>query len=146
MTITMKSVERVKYAEREAHDRAVNAYIGRRIKDAREQAGMSLAELARRIGATSSRVARYEEGAMRLAARELLEIGQALGKPVTYFFVDLPSTGRRALPARPRGETGAARVRETESLIEAFENITDEAARRDIMRLLREIATNFHLH
>ena len=146
MTITFKTFEREKSAEREAHDKAVNAHIGRRIRDARERAGLSHLDLARRIGASSVRVAKYEQGALRLAARELLEIGKALGKPVNFFFQDVPDTRRNAAPVRPRLETGASRVRETEALIEAFESIQDDAARRDVMRLLREIAANLRMH
>jgi transcriptional regulator with XRE-family HTH domain len=146
MTITFKTSEREKFAAREAQDKVVNAHIGRRIKDARERAGLSHLDLARRIGATSARVVKYEQGALRLAARELLDIGKALGKPVNFFFQDVPETGRAASPARPRVETGSSRVRETESLIEAFENIQDDAARRDVMRLLREIAANLRMH
>jgi transcriptional regulator with XRE-family HTH domain len=156
MTISFKTSERDRFAERDAHDRAINAHIGRRIRDARERAGLSHLDLGRRIGASSAKVAKYEQGALRLAARELLDIGRALGKPVNFFFQDIPETGRNAAPARPRVETGridtgridtgAARVRETESLIEAFENIEDDAARRDVMRLLREIAANLRMH
>jgi hypothetical protein len=50
------------------------------------------------------------------------------------------------VPARPPVETGMSRVRETESLIEAVENNEDDAARRDVMRLLREIAANLRMH
>jgi len=146
MTITLKTTERLKYTDRDARDRAVHAHIGRRIREARERAGISLADLADRVGTTASRAARYEQGALRLAARELLEIAQALGRNVTFFFQDAPNAGRTAASARPRGEAGASRVRETESLIQAFENIPDEAARREVMRLLREIAANYRLH
>lgn len=151
MTIGFKASERDRIAERDAHDRAINAHIGRRIRDARERAGLSHLDLARRIGASSAKVAKYEQGVLRLAARELLDIGKALGKPVNFFFQDIPETGRNAAPARPRVEadridTAAARMRETELLIEAFENIEDDAARRDVMRLLREIAANLRMH
>ncbi len=146
MTIALKTLERGKNAERDAHDRAVHEHIGKRIRDARERAGLSVADLAGRVGATTSRVARFEQGSVRLAARELLLIARALSRPVSYFFQDVADAGRATAASGPRGEHDASRLRETESLVQAFENIVDETARRDVMRLLREIAANYRLH
>ncbi len=147
MTITLKTSERGKAATRDAHDRAVHAHIGRRIRDAREHAAMSVPDLARRIGMTASRVVKFEQGAVRLAARELICIARALDRPVTYFFQDAPvAIGRPTAAVRPGADSDALRMRETESLVQAFENIVEETVRRDVMRLLREIAANYRLH
>ncbi len=114
--------------------------IGARLRQAREQAGLSQRELAASIGAQAARVANYESGAARLTARGLFEIAGTLGKPVAWFFEGLPeatigrSNASAAALARP------SLTNETQALIEAFDGIADAETRRDVLRLLRAIA------
>ena len=59
--------------------------IGRKIQQAREEAGLSQGELAVRIGCTQSALSNYELGKRRLQLAKLEEIAQALRKPLNYF-------------------------------------------------------------
>jgi len=59
--------------------------IGRRIQAAREEAGLSQAELAQRIGCTQSALSNYELGKRRLPLATLEQIARALGRPLSYF-------------------------------------------------------------
>ena len=68
----------------------MNAYeqIGKKIQTAREEAGMSQEELAKKIGCTQASLSNYELGKRRLYLADLQRIGQLLGKQVTYFVED----------------------------------------------------------
>ena len=62
--------------------------IGRKLQKAREEAGLSQEELARKLGCTQASLSNYELGKRRLYLADLQRIGQILGKPVTYFLED----------------------------------------------------------
>lgn len=62
--------------------------IGRKLQKAREEAGLSQEELAKRLGCTQASLSNYELGKRRLYLADLQRIGQLLGKPVTYFLED----------------------------------------------------------
>ncbi|MCW2282924.1 transcriptional regulator with XRE-family HTH domain [Rhodoblastus acidophilus] len=56
----------------------IDIVVGARLREKRFQARLSLAELAARIGATSARVLRFEDGQERLPAHMLAEFCRAL--------------------------------------------------------------------
>lgn len=62
--------------------------IGRKLQKAREEAGLSQGELAKRLGCTQASLSNYELGKRRLYLADLQRIGQLLGKLVTYFLED----------------------------------------------------------
>ena len=123
-------------------DLDVRGHIGRRLKLARENAGISRRDLARRVGTTADRLAGYERGTHRLTARRLFEIASILEKPVSYFFDDLPEEIGDARRAQFGNGDAAERLRETMALINAFYRIRDADMRRDVIRLLRGIASD----
>ena len=68
----------------------MNAYekIGKKLQEAREEAGLSQDELAKKIGCTQASLSNYELGKRRLYLADLQRIGQLLGKQITYFLDD----------------------------------------------------------
>lgn len=56
--------------------------IGRRVREARDRAGMRQAELARQAQVEKSALCRIEGGQRRVTAGELWRIATALGVPV----------------------------------------------------------------
>jgi len=62
--------------------------IGRKLQRAREEAGLSQEDLAKKLGCTQASLSNYELGKRRLYLSDLQRIGQLLGKPVTYFLED----------------------------------------------------------
>ncbi|HOO45333.1 MAG TPA: helix-turn-helix transcriptional regulator [Deltaproteobacteria bacterium] len=62
--------------------------IGRKLQKAREEAGLSQEDLAKKMGCTQASLSNYELGKRRLYLSDLQRIGQLLGKPVTYFLED----------------------------------------------------------
>lgn len=59
--------------------------IGTRIKQAREELGITQQELAARLGCTQAALSNYELGKRRLYLANLEQIAGALGKPLSYF-------------------------------------------------------------
>jgi transcriptional regulator with XRE-family HTH domain len=60
--------------------------MGKLVRQAREQASMSQAELARRIYRRQASLSNIENGKMNIDASTLLYLAGALLKPITYFF------------------------------------------------------------
>ncbi|MCC7045747.1 MAG: helix-turn-helix domain-containing protein [Alphaproteobacteria bacterium] len=119
----------------------IHAQVGRRIRRAREQAGLSPRDVATRAGTTATRIARIEDGKERLTARCLFELATIVEQSVSFFFADIESSNGHDTPAPgPAGSGRLARLAETKALIAAFSAIADPATRRDIIRLLRGIA------
>ncbi len=77
------------------------ADLGRRIADARREAGMTQADLAASIGLERSALVRMESGERKVSATELVAISGALGRPVDWFFTESPPAvvSRRRDPA-----------------------------------------------
>ena len=59
--------------------------IGRKLQNAREEAGLSQQELAKMLECTQSALSNYELGKRRVYLAEIERIGKVLGKPVNYF-------------------------------------------------------------
>jgi transcriptional regulator with XRE-family HTH domain len=60
--------------------------FGKRIREAREQGGLSQDELAARIGKDQRAVSEYELGKRRVSALDLPAIARELGVTVAYFY------------------------------------------------------------
>jgi Zn-dependent peptidase ImmA (M78 family)/DNA-binding XRE family transcriptional regulator len=77
------------------------ADLGRRIADARAEAGLTQADLAAGIGLERTALVRMESGERKVSATELVAIAGALGRPVDWFFTESPPAivSRRRDPA-----------------------------------------------
>lgn len=60
--------------------------LGQRIREAREERGLSQMKLAQRIERRQATVSDMENGLMQPDATTLVVLAQVLEKPVTYFF------------------------------------------------------------
>jgi len=56
--------------------------IGRRIRDARQQADITQTSLAKRLGKTRSSVANFEAGRQRITVHGLMQVAEELNVPV----------------------------------------------------------------
>ncbi|MFA5065182.1 MAG: helix-turn-helix transcriptional regulator [Dehalococcoidia bacterium] len=59
--------------------------IGGKIKQAREESGLTQLELAARLKCTQSALSNYELGKRKLNLTLLIEIAQMLNKPIDFF-------------------------------------------------------------
>jgi Zn-dependent peptidase ImmA (M78 family)/transcriptional regulator with XRE-family HTH domain len=75
--------------------------IGPRIALAREELGITQANLARQVGIDRTAVAKIEAGRRKVSAGELVRVAAALDRPIDWFVVDAPPAvvSRRHDPA-----------------------------------------------
>jgi transcriptional regulator with XRE-family HTH domain len=64
----------------------VTRQVGRRIAEFRQQRGLRVAELARRVGVTGSLISQIERGRSRPSISTLFMLGEALAVPMDAFF------------------------------------------------------------
>lgn len=67
--------------------------LGRRIRELRQEKGLSLSELARTVGVTRSFVSSLERGLAYPSIRVLRQIADAVEVPVFVLFIDADSAG-----------------------------------------------------
>lgn len=64
----------------------IDALIGKRIRDRREERGLSQESLGRLLAASAQQIQKYESGANRIAASNLFRLAHELRVPVTHFY------------------------------------------------------------
>ena len=79
------------------------ADLGRRIADARAEAGVTQADLAGIIGLERTALVRIESGERKVSATEPVSIASALDRPVDWFFTESPVAARSACGCCERG-------------------------------------------
>lgn len=112
------------------HDtKAVDRYIGSRIREERIRRGMSQTDLAQLVGITYQQAHKYERGVNRTSASRLVQIAAVLGIDVSEL---LPGAGGL-------GATAPAGRLELE-LARNFSRITNEQHRQSVSQLVRALA------
>jgi transcriptional regulator with XRE-family HTH domain len=106
-----------------------------RIKDLRTEAGLSQAELAKRVGSTDARqISRYENGRITPSLDATIRIAEALNVSLDYLAID--SIPRRPLHVEDHGL--AQRLAQLSEL--------DEDDRQSLLRVLDAFLTRKRLH
>jgi transcriptional regulator with XRE-family HTH domain len=111
--------------------------LGRKLRLARTEAGLSQQALAERLGITFQQVQKYEKGANRIAASRLVSIAAAVDRPISYFLDDAKEAAAASRPARSADSAGSA---EHISMAALFAAIDNSRVRRRVIELLRTIA------
>ena len=76
--------------------------IGRRIRAAREAAGLGQVALGEAVGVTFQQVQKYENGKNRVTAARLFEICRVLKVPIASMFHRVADGSREPLPLHKR--------------------------------------------
>jgi transcriptional regulator with XRE-family HTH domain len=113
-------------------------HIGRRIRLRRISIGMSQERLGELLGLTFQQVQKYEKGMNRVGAGRLVDVAQALGVPVGYFFEgyvketspDSPGDSLQPLISTPDGL----------ALARAFARIDDSTVRKRLVAVVESMA------
>ena len=105
----------------------MSAWLARRIRDAREDAGMTQAELAARMGRTQTAVSYWESGKRQPGLDDLIDVSVALSKHVFFFFP--PEEPRPPVSALLRAETARLAYGELDDTVNA---LLDESERRSL--------------
>jgi transcriptional regulator with XRE-family HTH domain len=74
-----------------------DAFVGKQIKIARLEIGVSQTELGEAIGVTFQQIQKYEKGQNRVSVARLMMIARALCKPMEYFYEDYRREAEAAL-------------------------------------------------
>jgi transcriptional regulator with XRE-family HTH domain len=67
-----------------------NRFIRTKVKEAREERGLSQEDLGKSIDKSRVAISDIERGRTEISAVELMPLSYALEKPITYFYPDLP--------------------------------------------------------
>ncbi len=102
--------------------------VGERIRQAREERGMSQSELAERTYRTRPSISEMETGKMEPDASTLVYLSTALDKPIMYFY-----------PVFARGTEGEAPPPEAQELLNVFLRL-DPQLQRAAIRQVRALA------
>jgi Zn-dependent peptidase ImmA (M78 family)/transcriptional regulator with XRE-family HTH domain len=119
-----------------------SAWIARRIREAREEAGLTQAELATRLDRTQTSVSYWESGKRVPGIDDLVEVSVAVGKGVHYFLPPsapaTPARRARARRSRPRLASG--------ELDQAVGALLDEAEHAELPERLVTIRSTQPAH
>ena len=124
---------------------AIDAYVGRRVKQRREELGLSQERLADSLGISFQQVQKYERGFNRVGASRLFQLSEALGVQTAFFFEGLEkasfgmadSAGEDFNPLSVAGLLAAPGAME---LLAEYAKVTSVAQRKKIVELVRLMA------
>jgi transcriptional regulator with XRE-family HTH domain len=107
--------------------------IGRRIRAARLQRGLSCRDLAIRLGVAYQQIHKYEIGKDTMPLHRLLELASIWGLPPQAFW-DQADAAERSTDI-----VGGADI-DTLQLVRAYQRIGDAKVRRRLLHLVKQIA------
>ncbi|MGF1605687.1 MAG: helix-turn-helix domain-containing protein [Rhodothalassiaceae bacterium] len=113
--------------------RAVDLYVGQRLRTRRNALGLTQQELAGTLKISYQQIQKYETGGNRISAGKLFVLARALDMPVNYFFDEFEGTVDIALPNPPDELMRMARQANA---------ISDDAVRRSLMGLIKSLSGN----
>ena len=116
---------------------AIDHGVGSRIAFLRAANGLSQSALASALGVSFQQVQKYETGKNRVGAGRLQAIAERLGVPVSSFFEPEPEATSENGPT-------LLRVAGAVELLRAYNQITDDQMRRDVIALVKSAARIGH--
>lgn len=119
-----------------ARERTLDRAIGERIRARRTELGLRQDQLAEALGVSYQQIQKFEGGASRIAAVQLLALARRLEAPIAYF---MPEGGGTDPAERPPAEQGP-RQRVALDLARSFGGIRDDEVRAALAALARAVA------
>lgn len=114
----------------------VDVKIGQQIRILRKRRDISGEILADRIGVTVKQMQRYERGTSRISIRQLVEIADALGAPVSAFFDGIDKPG----PENDNLTQLQIATKQGLALLKAFHSINDVQLRYKMLKTVEAMA------
>jgi transcriptional regulator with XRE-family HTH domain len=110
-------------------------FVGQRLRQGRRELGLTQEALAALLGVTFQQIQKYEAGHSRMSAGRLLEIAQALGRPVGWFYEPFEIAGT-ADGARRRDLQAHDLKRDARRLVEEIGDIPSLQAAVRVLQAL----------
>ena len=121
-----------------AQANTVDTHVGQRIRDKRNERGMSQTEVANALGVTFQQVQKYERGTNRVGASRLFDLSRILSVPVQYFFEGL---NNQPTPIEEEDDNVIHLMKpDTVELVEAYYKVENPQVRRQILSTIRSIS------
>ena len=121
-----------------AQANTVDTYVGQRIRDKRNERGMSQTEVANALGVTFQQVQKYERGTNRVGASRLFDLSRILSVPIQYFFAGLND---QSTPIEKEDDNVIHLMKpDTVELVEAYYKVENLQVRRQILSTIRSIS------
>ena len=121
-----------------AQANTVDTHVGQRIRDKRNERGMSQTEVANALGVTFQQVQKYERGTNRVGASRLFDLSRILSVPVQYFFEGLKN---QPTPIEKEDDNVIHLMKpDTVELVEAYYKVENPQVRRQILSTIRSIS------
>ena len=125
-----------KQSRAQAND--VDTHVGQRIRDKRNERGMSQTEVANALGVTFQQVQKYERGTNRVGASRLFDLSRILSVPIQYFFAGL---NNQSTPIEKEDDNVIHLMKpDTVELVEAYYKVENLQVRRQILSTIRSIS------
>jgi transcriptional regulator with XRE-family HTH domain len=118
------------------HPRSPSAFdkeVGRKIRTARLDKGMSQGQLGVDLGITFQQIQKYEKGMNKCPTSRLIKIAEVTGRSRDWF---LPSEKKNGKAHTPTASEILGTTREGQRLAKAFVKITDKPQRLAIVRMV----------
>ena len=126
----------------------VDAYVGSRIRDRREDLRLSQSELGLKADLSFQQVQKYERGANRISASRMHQFAAILGVSITYFFDGLDQDGNisdcdteEAVATRLSGLHILTANPGADRLLRAFAALPEGPQRKKAIELLEVLGT-----
>jgi transcriptional regulator with XRE-family HTH domain len=111
----------------------IDRHVGKRVRRARLDAGLSQEELGRGVGVSFQAVQKYEQGENRVSASRLFRTAQLVDQPISFFFEGLD---RDALVPDV-----AVFLPEELDLVRHYRRIESKEVRMRLLRLAKRIGS-----
>ena len=122
----------------QAQANTVDTHVGQRIRDKRNERGMSQTEVANALGVTFQQVQKYERGTNRVGASRLFDLSRILSVPVQCFFDGLEN--QTTLNEEEDDNVIHLMKPDTVELVEAYYKVENPQVRRQILSTIRSIS------
>ena len=117
----------------------IDSLVGTRILALRTGAGMSQAQLAKRLGISFQQIQKYEVGANRVSASRLHQLAAIFDAPIETFFPPRPMSLPDD-PSDPQGARFMTASAEGRTVAAGFSLIDDREVRRALAVLVGALA------
>lgn len=113
----------------------VDRDIGRRMRERREQLGLTMEQVAKSLGLAVPQIQKYETGINRIGAARLLEIAGVLDHPPLWFL-----TGKQRSETGRGPENEAVSMAQIAELVQIFAGRLDDKGRLAVLEFARHVA------